>query len=134
MSEGTLSVLDGSTFVVSDRLGDVRADEGREHGFFSDDTRFISRWVLRVGTDPLVLISLDQGTHFDARFLPVAFPTASRPQAWSAGAPLLLLTTLLNLEPGDSEAHADIASDVGHVVLHRPAPQSTADMTLGVAT
>ena len=49
MSERTLSVLDGSTFVVGDRLGDVRADEGREHGFFSEDTRFISRWVLRVG-------------------------------------------------------------------------------------
>ena len=48
VSERTLSVLDGSTFVVGDRLGDVRADEGREHGFFSEDTRFISRWVLRV--------------------------------------------------------------------------------------
>ena len=35
VSERTLSVLDGSTFVVGDRLGDVRADEGREHGFFS---------------------------------------------------------------------------------------------------
>ena len=68
LSERTLSVLDGSTFVVSDRLGDVRADEGREHGFFSDDTRFISRWVLRIGRDPLLLLSLDQGTHFDARF------------------------------------------------------------------
>jgi glycogen debranching enzyme len=68
VSEPTLSVLDGSTFVVSDRLGDVRADEGREHGFFSDDTRFISRWVLRVGTDPLLLLSLDQGTHFEVRF------------------------------------------------------------------
>lgn len=52
MSERVLSVLDGSTFVVSDRLGDVRADEGREHGFFSEDTRFVSRWVLRVGADP----------------------------------------------------------------------------------
>src|SRR5450755_4424512 len=68
VSERTLSVLDGSTFVVSDRLGDVRADEGREHGFFSADTRFISRWVLRVGEDPLLLLSLDQATHFDARF------------------------------------------------------------------
>ena len=29
--------------------------------------------------------------------VPVAFPTASRPQAWAAGAPLLLLTTLLDL-------------------------------------
>ena len=68
MSERTLSVLDGSTFVVGDRLGDVRADEGREHGFFSADTRFISRWVLRVGETPLELLSLHQSAHFDAQF------------------------------------------------------------------
>jgi glycogen debranching enzyme len=66
--ERTLSVLDGSTFVVGDRLGDVRADEGREHGFFSEDTRFISRWVLRVGETPLELLSLHQSAHFDAQF------------------------------------------------------------------
>ena len=47
MSERTLSVLDGSTFVVGDRLGDVREEDGREHGFFCEDTRFLSRWVLR---------------------------------------------------------------------------------------
>ncbi len=68
MSERTLSVLDGSTFVVGDRLGDVRADEGREHGLFSEDTRFISRWVLRVGDAPLELLSLHQSAHFDAQF------------------------------------------------------------------
>jgi glycogen debranching enzyme len=68
MSERTLSVLDGSTFVVGDRLGDVRADEGREHGFFSEDTRFISRWTLSVGQTPLELLSLHQNTHFDAQF------------------------------------------------------------------
>ena len=68
MSERTLSVLDGSTFVVGDRLGDVRADEGREHGFFSEDTRFISRWLLRVGQTPLELLSLHQSAHFDAQF------------------------------------------------------------------
>jgi glycogen debranching enzyme len=68
VSERTLSVLDGSTFVIGDRLGDVRADEGREHGFFSEDTRFISRWVLRVGQTPLELLSLHQSAHFDARF------------------------------------------------------------------
>jgi glycogen debranching enzyme len=68
VSERTLSVLDGGTFVVGDRLGDIRADEGREHGFFSTDTRFISRWVLRVGTAPLELLSLHQSAHFDAQF------------------------------------------------------------------
>ena len=68
LSERTLSVLDGSTFVVGDRLGDLRADEGREHGFFCDDTRFLSRWVLRVGEEPLELLGLDQSAHFAARF------------------------------------------------------------------
>ncbi len=69
MSERTLSVLNGSTFVVGDRLGDVRADEGREHGFFSEDTRFISRWVLRVGQTPLEVLSLHESAHFDAQFI-----------------------------------------------------------------
>ncbi len=68
MSERTLSVLDGSTFLVGDRLGDMRADEGREHGFFSEDTRFVSRWVLRVDAAPLQLLGLDQEAHFAARF------------------------------------------------------------------
>ena len=68
MSEPTLSVLDGSTFVLGDRLGDVRPDAGREHGFFSDDTRFISRWVLRLDDKPLELLSLNQSAHFDAQF------------------------------------------------------------------
>jgi glycogen debranching enzyme len=68
LSERTLSVLDGSTFVVGDRRGDVRLDAGREHGFFCDDTRFLSRWVLRVGEAPLELLGLDQSAHFAAQF------------------------------------------------------------------
>jgi hypothetical protein len=48
MPDGTVSVLDGSTFVVGDRCGDVRVEESREHGFYSDHTTFVSRWVLRV--------------------------------------------------------------------------------------
>jgi glycogen debranching enzyme len=49
--------------------------------------------------------------------VPVAFPTASRPQAWAAGAPLLLLTTLLGLEPGGGKAHADVPGPIGHIAL-----------------
>ena len=30
---------------------------------------------------------------------PIAYPTAARPQAWAAGAPILLLRLLLGLEP-----------------------------------
>ena len=68
VSERTLSVLDGSTFVLGDLLGDVRPDAGREHGFFSEDTRFISRWALRLDGAPLQLLSLNQSAHFDAQF------------------------------------------------------------------
>jgi glycogen debranching enzyme len=61
-------VLDGSTFVVSDRLGDMRDEEGRDHGFFCQDTRFLSRWVLRIGEQPLELLGLNQQAHFAAQF------------------------------------------------------------------
>jgi glycogen debranching enzyme len=51
--------------------------------------------------------------------VPVAFPTASRPQAWAAGTPLLLLTTLLDLRPGYTDAHALVPGGIGHVALRR---------------
>ncbi|HWF51865.1 MAG TPA: hypothetical protein VG294_14595 [Solirubrobacteraceae bacterium] len=54
--------------------------------------------------------------------VPVAFPTASRPQAWAAGAPLLLLTTLLNLDPQCTQAEAALPGPFGHfAVTRRPA-------------
>ena len=56
--------------------------------------------------------------------VPVAFPTASRPQAWASGAPLLLLTTLLHLNPGCTEADADLPRSLGHVALRRPSDHS----------
>lgn len=68
LSERFISVLDGSTFVVSDRLGDLRSDRGREHGFFCRDTRFLSKLVLRVGDSSLDLLGLDQDEHFAAQF------------------------------------------------------------------
>jgi glycogen debranching enzyme len=51
--------------------------------------------------------------------IPVAFPTASRPQAWAAATPLLMLTTLLRLDPRSDDAHAEPNGPIGHVVLHR---------------
>jgi glycogen debranching enzyme len=83
VSDRTVSVLDGSTFVVGDRLGDVRADEGREHGLFSEDTRFVSRWVLRVGETPLQLLGINQGEHFAAQFFltPTVGPEEQAPSS-----------------------------------------------------
>jgi glycogen debranching enzyme len=53
--------------------------------------------------------------------VPVAFPTASRPQAWAAGTPLLLLTTLLGLEPGRGDVEASLPEPIGSIALrHQP--------------
>ena len=50
--------------------------------------------------------------------VPVAFPTASRPQAWAAGTPLLLLSTLLDLHPGRVDADVEVPCGIGRVALH----------------
>ena len=68
MAEPTVSLLDGNTFVVSDRLGDVTAQAGRDHGFFSEDTRFLSRFALRVDGTRLDLLGFAQDHHFAAQF------------------------------------------------------------------
>ena len=50
-----LTILEGSTFCLSDDLGDV---DGETSGFFAWDTRFLSRLVLRIdGARPLPLSS-----------------------------------------------------------------------------
>ena len=81
MAERSLSVLDGNTFVVSDKLGDVRADTERDHGFFSEDTRFVSQWSLRINGAPLDLLGMDQDAHFAVQLFlaPRVAPDESAP-------------------------------------------------------
>ncbi len=50
-----ISVVDGTTFVVSDALGDILP--GSEHGFFRSDTRFLSALALTVDGERVVLLS-----------------------------------------------------------------------------
>ncbi len=60
-----LTILEGSTFCLSDDLGDV---DGETSGFFAWDTRFLSRLVLRIdGARPL-LLSSGRLQHFAAAF------------------------------------------------------------------
>src|SRR5262249_5952642 len=50
---------------------------------------------------------------------PVQYPTACSPQAWSTGAPLLLLRTMLGLEPVGDNLVVDPALPfgIGHLEL-----------------
>jgi glycogen debranching enzyme len=61
-------ILDGNTFVVSDGRGDIEASPTEPTGFFSFDTRFLSRWVLTVDGQRLTALSTDDLQYFEAQF------------------------------------------------------------------
>jgi glycogen debranching enzyme len=76
MSADLISVLHGSTFVVSNRAGDIDAGPAQPHGFFFKDTRHLSRWTLTVnGVTPAVL-STDNIEYYFAQFF-LAPPTGT---------------------------------------------------------
>jgi glycogen debranching enzyme len=68
VTDGLVTVLDGNTFVVSDRRGDVDASSTDPTGLFSFDTRFLSRWVLTVDGQRLNALSVDDLQYYETRF------------------------------------------------------------------
>jgi glycogen debranching enzyme len=68
MAGDTVSILEGDTFVVSDRRGDVDASPAEPHGLFNRDTRYLSRWRLTVGGQSPRLLSTDDVNYFSAQF------------------------------------------------------------------
>jgi glycogen debranching enzyme len=68
MSLDTVSILDGSTFVVSDRRGDLDATPTENHGLFLEDTRFLSKWILTVGGIRPKTLSVDEQAYFKVQF------------------------------------------------------------------
>ena len=68
MTSELVQILDGNTFVVSDRRGDIEASLTDPTGLFSFDTRFLSTWVLSVNGQRLNALSVDDLQYFEARF------------------------------------------------------------------
>jgi glycogen debranching enzyme len=68
MSSDSISVLDGSTFVVSDRRGDIEAASDQPEGLFYSDTRFLSRWLLTLDGARLDVLSTDETAYSAAQF------------------------------------------------------------------
>jgi glycogen debranching enzyme len=68
MSNSLVQILEGNTFVVSDRNGDIEASLTDPTGLFSFDTRFLSRWVLTLDGDRLNALSTDDLQYFETRF------------------------------------------------------------------
>ncbi|MET8765091.1 glycogen debranching N-terminal domain-containing protein [Lentzea sp. NPDC004782] len=64
---GTVTLVDGSTFCLSNSTGDVEA--GTSHGLFYRDARMVSRWELRLDGQPPHALSVVTPEAFAARFM-----------------------------------------------------------------
>ncbi|MFY1704580.1 glycogen debranching N-terminal domain-containing protein [Micromonospora sp. WMMA1923] len=61
-------ILDGNTFLVSDRVGDIEPSVDFPTGMFSFDTRFLSTWLLKLDGQRLHELSLDDTESYQTRF------------------------------------------------------------------
>src|SRR2546430_5783625 len=73
-----VAVLEGSSFMLSDRRGDVRA--GSIAGFFHEDTRFLNRFVLTVGGVQPVVLPSGEVDYSSAAFYMTNPPTRGLPE------------------------------------------------------
>jgi len=88
------------------------------------DNSFVAAGLKRYGygeeASRIAYAILEAATYFDWRLpevfagyrrtrtgFPVEYPTASSPQAWAAGTPLVFARTMLGLEPDGRELRAD---------------------------
>jgi glycogen debranching enzyme len=80
---GSVTLLEGSSFAVSDRLGDMVGH--RQQGMFYRDTRILSTWRLTADDEPLEpLAVLPEGTYA------ASFVTRAAPRAGASEATLLV--------------------------------------------
>ena len=113
---GTALVLEGATFCVSRRGGDIAPDS--PHGLFVADTRIVSRWQLAVdgqSVEPLITLNV-------ARYR-ATFVGRTRPRPGLADSTLLVVReryvgnglaediTLREPQPADGGAHRPGALD-----------------------
>ncbi|MGK5443652.1 amylo-alpha-1,6-glucosidase [Micromonospora sp. URMC 105] len=63
-----VSILDGNTFVVSDRRGDIEPSFDFPTGVFSFDTRFLSTWLLTLDGERLHALSIDDSRSYRTRY------------------------------------------------------------------
>jgi len=68
MAGESVSVLDGNTFAVSDRRGDMEGGVGDDRGLFRQDTRYLSRWVLTIDGQRPNVLSIDDTVYYKAQF------------------------------------------------------------------
>jgi glycogen debranching enzyme len=67
MNNDEISILDGSTFLVSRANGDIDAKPDQPHGLFFGDTRHLSKWNLTVQGESLEVLSTDNIEYYLAQ-------------------------------------------------------------------
>jgi glycogen debranching enzyme len=67
VSDNTISILDGSTFLVSGPNGDIDAGPDQPHGLFYKDMRHLSKWKLTIRGIPLDVLSTDVVEYYYAQ-------------------------------------------------------------------
>jgi glycogen debranching enzyme len=75
------------------------------YGRWSEAQRIVQRMLMAASHFGFQLPEVFAGMRRSETPFPIAYPTAARPQAWAAGAPVLLLQVLLGLQP-DRRRHA----------------------------
>ncbi|UQX11386.1 amylo-alpha-1,6-glucosidase [Candidatus Mycobacterium methanotrophicum] len=72
----TVTLVEGATFCLSDRHGDVL--HGKPHGLFFRDARVLSRWEMRVDGQVAESLSVESSEAFAAQFILRRAPRAGR--------------------------------------------------------
>ena len=67
MSDNTISILDGSTFLVSGPNGDIDAGPTEAQGLFYKDMRHLSKWKLTISGIVLDVLSTDASEYYYAQ-------------------------------------------------------------------
>src|SRR5215470_2219346 len=67
MSDNTVSILDGSTFLVSGPNGDIDAGPNQAQGLFYKDMRHLSKWKLTISGIGLDVLSTDASEYYYAQ-------------------------------------------------------------------
>ena len=67
MSDNTISILEGSTFLVSSPNGDIDAGPNQPQGLFYKDMRHLSKWKLSIEGIPLDVLSADANEYYYAQ-------------------------------------------------------------------
>ncbi|WP_327028474.1 amylo-alpha-1,6-glucosidase [Micromonospora sp. NBC_01740] len=68
MGDDQVGILDGTTFVVCDRAGDMVPSPDTPLGLFAHDTRLLSKWVLTIDGERLSTLAIDDIHYFENRF------------------------------------------------------------------